>query len=174
MTLADLATRPATITVPELWSTLTPEERRRAVALSLGNDRDARRTLVSLLRQTPRYKSFRPTSFSSWSPEQFADALKGPGLLTPDVMQAGLIALHVQDRHEMLAAFLDAVGVPHADGLITEPLETLPASQDQLLAAADDLAARYPREQVTLYFLTLLVLDPTLWAGLAAWLERQA
>lgn len=172
-TLATLAARPADVTVSALWSVLTPEERRRGLALSLGDDRDVRRTLVTLLRKTPRYRSFRPTAFSSWSAEQFADALKAPGLLTPDVMQAALIALHVQDRAGMLAAFLDAVGIPHKDGLITDTLEALPVAQEKLLRAADDLAARFPREQVSLYFLTLLVLDPALWGGLAAWLIRQ-
>jgi hypothetical protein len=172
--LTELATRAASVTVPELWSVLTPDERRRGLALSLGDDRDVKRTLVTLLRKTPRYKSFRPTAFSSWSAEQFADALKAPGLLTPDVMQSALIALHVQDRSQMLAAFLDGVGIPHENGLITDAVDSLPVSQDQLLQAADALAARFPREQVTLYFLTLLVLDPVLWAGLTDWLERQA
>ena len=174
VTIAALAARPADVTVSGLWSVLTPDERRRGLALSLGEDRDVRRTLVTLLRKTPRYRSFRPTAFSSWSAEQFADALKAPGLLTPDVMQAALIALHVQDRAGMLAAFLDAVAVPHRDGLITDAVESLPVTEEQLLRAADDLATRFPREQVTLYFLTLLVLDPALWGGLAGWLTRQA
>ena len=171
--LVGLAARPDTVTVPELWAALTADERRRGLALSLGDDRDVRRTLVTLLRKTPRYKSFRPTAFGSWSAEQFADALRAPGLLTPDVMQSALIALHVQDRSAMLAAFLDAVGIPHQNGLITESVESLPVGQAELLRAADAVAARFPREQVTLYFLTLLVLDPALWGGLKAWLEEQ-
>jgi hypothetical protein len=174
VSLTELATRPGEVTVSDLWAVLSPEERRRGLALSLGEDRDVRRTLVTLLRKTPRYRSFRPTAFSSWSAEQFADALKAPGLLTPDVMQAALIALHVQDRAGMLAAFLDAVGIPHRDGLITDSVESLPVTDAQLAGAADDLAARFPREQVTLYFLTLLVLDPALWGGLASWLTRHA
>ena len=161
-----------TMTTQALWSVLTPDERRRGLALSLGDDRDVRRSLVALLRKTPRYKSFRPTAFASWSAEQFAGALKAPGLLTPDVMQSALIALHVQDRSAMLSAFLDAVGIPHQNGLITDSVESLPVSQAELLAAADTLAERFPREQVTLYFRTLLLLDPVLWGGLKDWLDR--
>ena len=163
-----------TVTTEALWSVLTPDERRRGLALSLGDDRDVRRSLVTLLRKTPRYKSFRPTAFASWSAEQFADALKAPGLLTPDVMQSALIALHVQDRSAMLAAFLDAVGIPHQNGLITDSVESLPVGQAELLAAADALGERFPREQVTLYFRTLLLLDPALWGGLRDWLDRHA
>jgi hypothetical protein len=172
MTATELAARPTAVTIPELWAALTPDERRRGLALSLGDDRDVRRSLVTLLRKTPRYRSFRPTAFSSWSAEQFADALKAPGLLTPDVMQSALIALHVQDRSAMLAAFLDSLGVAHTNGVITDSLDELPVEPDQLARAADDLAARFPRDQVTLYFLTLLVLDPKLWGGLADWLSR--
>ncbi|HJP56297.1 MAG TPA: hypothetical protein VJ847_04635 [Gemmatimonadales bacterium] len=171
MTLTDLAADPASATVANVWLALAPEERRRAVALSLQDDRDAKRALVALLRKTPRYRSFRPTAFASWSAEQYADALKAPGLLTPDVMQAALIALHVQDRAAMLGAFLDSLGIAHTNGLITDTLDELPAGQDRLLAAADDLASRFPADQVTLYFLTLLVLDPKLWGGLAGWLS---
>ena len=170
--LTDLAVAPDTLTVPALWAALSPEVRRHALALSFGEDRSVRNTLVSLLRKTPRYRSFRPTSFSSWTPEQFADALKGPGALSPEVMQAALIALHVEDRRPMLGAFLDAVGVPHTDGVIADLPDSLGADQTTLFRAADDLAARFPRDEVLLYFLTLVVLEPQFWAGLKGWLER--
>jgi hypothetical protein len=170
--LTDLAAAPGTVTIPALWAALGPEVRRQALALSFGEDRSVRHTLVGLLRKTPRYRAFRPTSFASWSAEQFADALKAPGLLTPDVMQAALIALHVESRRPMLGAFLDAVGVPHTDGVITDLPETLDADRATLLRAADDLAQRFPRDEVILYFLTLVVLEPQFWSGLGEWLER--
>ena len=172
--LTDLAAAPGTVTIPALWAALGPEVRRQALALSFGEDRSVRHTLVGLLRKTPRYRAFRPTSFASWSAEQFADALKAPGLLTPDVMQAALIALHVESRRPMLGAFLDAVGVPHTDGVITDLPETLGADRATLLRAADDLARRFPRDEVILYFLTLVVLEPQFWGGLKPWLERSA
>ncbi len=171
MTLSDLAADPASATVADLWSALTADERRRAVALSLKGDRDARRALATLLRKTPRYRAFRPTAFNSWSAEQYADALKAPGLLTPDVMQAALIALHVEDRAAMLGGFLDSLGIPHTNGLITDTIEELPVDDARLARAADDLAARFPADEVTLYFLTLMVLDPKLWGRLAGWLS---
>ena len=99
--------------------------------------------------------------------------LKTPAMLSVDVMQAGLIALHINERSAMLSAFLDALGIPHEKGLITDAPATLAASESELHRAADDLAARFPRAEVQLYFLTLLVLEPELWGGLAGWLERQ-
>ncbi|HET9983465.1 MAG TPA: hypothetical protein VFQ38_07755, partial [Longimicrobiales bacterium] len=101
-TLADLAARAESASLPALWAALAPEDRRAALAFALKGNPAFRRQLVELLRQTPRYRAFRPTTFSSWKPEQFADAFKRPGTLPLEAMQVGLIALHVQGRHEML------------------------------------------------------------------------
>jgi hypothetical protein len=171
--LAALASAPDTVSLPALWTALPADDRAHAVALAIREDRALRPVLVAHLQKTPRYKAFRAVSFSTWSPEKLADATKALPLLPPEAMQAGLIALHVRDRSAMLGAFLDSLGVPHEQGVIGELAEPLAPSQDQLARAADDLAARYPRDQVVLYFLTLLALEPEPWGGLAAWLARQ-
>ena len=171
--LAELTAAPATATIAAVWAAVPVEDQRRALALAIRSDPDMRQALVNLLKKTPRFKSFRPTAFKSWSSEQFADVLKTPAMLSVDVMQAGLIALHINERSAMLSAFLDALGIPHEKGLIIEAPEKLAASEAELHRAADDLAARFPRPEVQLYFLTLLVLEPELWSGLAGWLERQ-
>jgi hypothetical protein len=85
----------------------------------------------------------------------------------------GLIALHVSGRSEMLAAFLDSLGVPHQQGVIEETPEPALVTEDKVSHAADALVTRFPREQVVLYFLTLVVLEPEAWAGLKGWLARQ-
>ena len=172
--LATLVAAPSTATVPAVWAAVPVEDQRRALAVAIRSDPEMRQALVGLLKKTPRFKSFRPTAFKSWSSEQFADVLKTPAMMSLDVMQAGLIALHINERSEMLAAFLDSLGIPHEKGLITDAPGTLSASEAELHRAADDLAAKYPRNEVLLYFLTLLVLEPELWGGLAGWLERQA
>jgi len=172
--LAALAASPATATVPALWAALPADERRRALALAIKGDKALRPVLVALLRESPRYRGFRPQSFNSWTADQFADAFKSQKNLSPDVMQSGLIALHVTDRGEMLGAFLDSLGVPHEQGVIDELPQGFAPDEATLGRAADELAARFPREQVTVYFLTLLVLEPQVWSGLAAWLGRQA
>ena len=171
--LAALTAAPATANITGVWAAVPADDQRRALALAIRSDPDMRQALVSLLKKTPRFKSFRPTAFKAWSSEQFADVLKTPAMLSVDVMQAGLIALHINERSAMLSAFLDALGIPHEKGLITDAPATLAASESELHRAADDLAARFPRAEVQLYFLTLLVLEPELWGGLAGWLERQ-
>ena len=171
--LAALTAAPSTATIAGVWAAVPVEDQRRALAVAIRSDPEMRQALIGLLKKTPRFKSFRPTSFKSWSSEQFADVLKTPAMMSVDVMQAGLIALHINERSEMLSAFLDSLGIPHEKGLITDGPEKLAASEAELHTAADDLAARFPRAEVLLYFLTLLVLEPELWGGLAGWLERQ-
>jgi len=75
----------------------------------------------------------------------------------------------------MLAAFLDAVGVKHDDGRIdTEASGPVTVQPEQLRAAADDLAARFPLDEVVTYFLTLLLQDAETWGGVMEWLEARA
>ncbi len=169
-TLADLAAAPDQATISRLWTALPAEDRLRALQLAVAEDRQLRTALVGVLRQTPRYRGFRPTSFTAWPVERLAAAANALPMLPPEVSQAALIALHLTDRAEMLAAFLDAVRIPHDHGMIQDLPESLPVTQTDLESAATDLAARFPADQVTVYFLTLMLLEPALWVGLGAWL----
>jgi hypothetical protein len=44
-------------------------------------------------------------------------------------------------------------------------------SPELLRAAADDLASRYPLDEVVTYLLTLLLQDAETWGGTIEWLE---
>jgi hypothetical protein len=82
-----------------------------------------------------------------------------------DVLRA-LISYHLEHQRPMMAVFLDEQGVAHQQGLIdADELKAPP--EERLQAAADKLAAQYPREDVQLYLSTLLAQDPETWAGLA-------
>jgi hypothetical protein len=66
----------------------------------------------------------------------------------------------------MMSAFLDALGIPHDEGLIEEDATTPDAGK--LASASAALLEQFPAEDVRLYFATLLSQDPDTWAGLAA------
>jgi hypothetical protein len=66
----------------------------------------------------------------------------------------------------MMGAFLDALGITHENGLISDEGVTKP-SADQLRAAADDISGKYPADDVALYFSTLVSQDPETWGELA-------
>lgn len=86
----------------------------------------------------------------------------------PDVLAARLlVSYHLAHQRPMMAAFLDALGIVHDNGLINDEMSGAVAD-DKLKAGAAALAAAYPPDDVRLYFETLVLQDPDTWAGLAS------
>jgi hypothetical protein len=77
-----------------------------------------------------------------------------------------LVAYHLHHQRAMMAAFLDALGIAHDNGLIAEE-ELQAPSADRLRDAARTIGTSYPGEDVALYLATLTWQDPETWAGLA-------
>ena len=84
-----------------------------------------------------------------------------------------LLALHLEHRRPMLAAFLDAVGIPHEDGLITGDGEIGAIEGPAVARAAHGLFERFPADEVAVYLATLLAMDPDLWAALGPALRER-
>ena len=84
----------------------------------------------------------------------------------PEILAARLlVSYHLAHRRAMMGAFLDALGIPHDNGLITtDPEGPIPA--DRLGGAVKTLRASYPADDVRLYFATLLAQDPETWKAL--------
>lgn len=81
--------------------------------------------------------------------------------------QGLLVALHLADRRPLLAAFLDALALPHEDGVLKEESEGAPITVDQARTALQALSS-FPREHVVTYVNTLWLQDPQRWAALEA------
>jgi hypothetical protein len=76
-----------------------------------------------------------------------------------------LIAYHFACQRPLMSAFLDALGAPHENGLITE--ENFPAPpRDTLEAAVGAVSASFDRADVALYLHTLMALDAETWGQL--------
>jgi hypothetical protein len=172
--LAALAAAPRSTTIRKLWKALTPEERTQSITAALADDENGwvktttRTAIASALK-------FRPQSVASWPRQKLVS--EGARLPLDDVqlLSAYLVDLHLGHRRPMMAAFLDSIGVPHADGrLDTESGAAVEVSQDKLIAAADELATRFPEDEVATYFLTLLLQDFETWKGTVEWLEGRA
>lgn len=56
----------------------------------------------------------------------------------------------VKTRREMITGFLDAVGVPHEDGMIDD-VNAAPPDPARVAAAVEALDAKHPKEDVVLY-----------------------
>lgn len=92
----------------------------------------------------------------------------------PDPLAARLlVSYHLAQQRAMLAAFLDAMGIEHEDGLITKDPEA-PLAPERLRAAAATLRQSFPAEDVALYLDTLVTQDPDVWGGLEGAAEKAA
>ncbi len=78
-----------------------------------------------------------------------------------------LVSLHLAHRRPLLVAFLDALGLPHADGVLREETEAPPLREDDARKAASALGG-FPRPHVATYFNTLWLQDPERWHVLEA------
>ena len=106
---------------------------------------------------------FRLVAVRKLPAEQRARSLAYAGHLPPTLVSSLLIAFHFEERREMLATFLDALGIRHEGGLIS-PDQDIPALvAGKLETAIEDLFSKYPTEQVEVYLATLALGDPVNW-----------
>ena len=112
-----------------------------------------------------RQIKFRPKSVLALPVEKKARHLAGLGQIS-DLMAARLlVAYHLEHQRPMMAAFLDALGMEHDDGVIKAESPAAPDAA-RLDAAVTTLAAAYPQADVARYFWTLLWQDRETWGGL--------
>ncbi len=89
------------------------------------------------------------------------------------VASRALVHYHLARQRPMMAAFLDALGIAHDNGLITEENVGRP-DRERMKTAVAGLASSYPPEDVALYFATLVSQDPDVWGDLAVAAEAIA
>jgi hypothetical protein len=156
---------PERLTPARLWAALdaaTKELAARALYGGAHGDAGARREADLAIARALR---FRPVAVLRLPVEKrIAHVVRG---VRPDDMLAGALlrALHVVHRKTMLSAFLDDLGIPHHDGVIEEHHEVSPPDPASLERAVQDLAGRFPRDEVELYLATLAAVDPETWSG---------
>ena len=169
-TLADAVERRGPYAV---WDLMTEEEQKQAAeALWENADRDSRSALELALAKDLK---FRPQSVRRLPAERVAGRLVR---LVEDVPQEVafqfLFHLHMTYRRGLLAEFLDAVGLPHEDGVLDLPEDAAAPDEAVVKKAADDLVAAHPHEALV-YLATLRVADARFWKGvepvLAAYAE---
>jgi hypothetical protein len=83
----------------------------------------------------------------------------------PDTIAGrALIVYHLAAQRPMMAAFLDALGITHENGLIQE--EDVKPDAAKVPTAAAVLAETFPADDVRLYLNTLVCQDPETWGAL--------
>ena len=151
-------------TATRLWKRLTREE--RLTAASAFWRETPQEVAGSALAAIVKARHLRPQVARALDDEEKARSLAS--VLDPGetVASALLVALHLGERRPVLAAFLDAAGLPHENGILKEEDNT-PLSEDAARAGVRALAAAYPRPHVETYLNTLWLQDPNRWEALA-------
>ena len=152
-------------TAQRLWRSLTPEERLDA-ATHFWRDPPAE-IVGTALDAIAKARHMRPQAARALAPEAQARILAT--ILDPGetVAAALLVSLHLGIRRPLLAAFLDALDLPHEDGLLKENGEAPPLGEEAAREALSALVA-FPPLEVATYLNTLWLQDPERWQVLEA------
>ena len=161
------------ITPSRLWTHLDPEVRTLAARSFYAHDwgdGGTRREADLAIAQTLR---FREASVRKLTVEKRVEYLARAVRPSDTLAHSLLLALHLEQRRPLLAAFLDELGVPHHDGLIAEDHDMTAPDPQPLRRAASQLLQRFPPHEVEVYFATLLTMDAEVWAPLAEILSER-
>ena len=149
----------------QIWKELAPDRRQMAADAFWRDDNAFAEQAEGIAMIAQRIK-FRLKSVQALPTEKKARHLVALPAVSEGMAARLLVSLHLAHQRPMMAAFLDALGITHEDGMIADEELTAPDAA-RLTAAASTLAGTYPAADVSLYFSTLLWQDPDTWGGLA-------
>jgi hypothetical protein len=149
----------------QLWKQLTPERKLQA-AEAFWQDENAAVEQAEAIATIAQRIKFRVKSVVTMPDEKKARQLASMPAVSEVIAARLLVAYHLAHQRPMMAAFLDALGVQHDEGLIADEEMKAP-DEAALKAAVTTLAAAYPSADVALYLTTLTWQDPETWSALA-------
>jgi hypothetical protein len=149
----------------KLWKNM-PADRRMAAAELFWADEQSTEQQVEAVGALAAHMKFRAKSVIGLPIEKKAKYLATLPAISDIVAARALVNYHLARQRPMMGAFLDALGIAHEDGLISEENVSKP-DPDALRKAAAELSTKYPPEDVSLYFKTLVSQDPDTWEMLA-------
>ncbi len=147
-----------------VWYLMTDDEKRLAAeALWTNADRDSRMALEMALAKEMK---FRPQSVRKLSVERVAPRLVQLADELPEsVLFQYLFHLHMADRRPLMVEYLDAVSLPHNEGVLDLPEDAEAPAGEAAAGPARELAAKHGHEAL-IYLATLAVADAAFWEGM--------
>jgi hypothetical protein len=140
-------------------------EQRLLAARAFWSDDQATDDQIQAVMLISQQKKFRPKTVLSLDDDRKAKHFASLATL-PDALAArALVLYHLAEQRPMMAAFLDALGIAHENGLIQD--DAVKPDSERVAAAVKTIAGQFPLENVTLYLDTLLCQDPETWGALA-------
>src|SRR5436309_2185794 len=158
-----------TLTPSRLWKHMSLDQRTR-IARAFWADEEATDDQVQAALLIAQQKKFRPKTVIGLDVDRKARHLATIGPMPEQIAARALIVYHLAEQRPMMAAFLDALGIAHDNGLIQDD-EAKPEPA-KIAPAAAQIAAQFPSEDVRIYFSTLLCQDPETWAPLQAEIDK--
>src|SRR5215207_4965752 len=120
------------LTPSRLWKRMTSEQRLLA-ARAFWSDEQATDDQIQAVMLISQQKKFRPKTVLSLDDERKAKHFASLVTL-PDALAArALVVYHLAEQRPMMAAFLDALGIAHENGLIQD--EAVKPDRDRVAAA---------------------------------------
>jgi hypothetical protein len=152
-------------TAARLWKRL-PREERLAAANAFWAESPSE-TVGAALAAVVKARHMRPQVARSLPPAEQAKVLASVSDVGEPLAASLLVALHLGQRRALLATFLDAIGLPHEDGLLKEEGEVPPVDAAAARAGLEALRQKHPPQEVRTYLNTLWLQDPDRWKALA-------
>jgi hypothetical protein len=152
------------------WDLMTEDEKKKAAAaLWTDADRESRMAVEMVLA---REMKFRPQSVRKLPVERVAPRL---ARLATDLPETAffqfLFHFHMAEGRGLMVEYLDAVGLPHKEGVLDLPEDAEAPSPEAAEGPARELVAKHGREALV-YLATLAVADADFWDGMLPVLDE--
>jgi len=130
-----------TLTPSRLWKQLTLEQRTRA-ARAFWEDPEATDDQLQAALLIAQQKKFRPKTVVGLDIDRKARHLATLGTVPDQIAARTLVVYHLAEQRPMMAAFLDALGIAHENGLIQE--DSVKPDPEKIAPAAAELVNSFP------------------------------
>jgi hypothetical protein len=154
-----------------LWKRMSTERRMDAAELFWGDEQSTDQQ-VEAITAIASHMKFRTKSVLALPAEKRVRYLATLPNVSDTIAARALVNYHLEHQRPMMSAFLDSLGITHENGLINDEAVAKPDA-DKLRAAATELASKFPPDDVSLYFATLVSQDTDTWGELAETPEAQ-
>jgi hypothetical protein len=160
-------------TATRIWKRLTPHE--RLAAATRFWEAPPEDVLASALSAIVKARKLRPQVarvLPADARARYLGSILGPG---ESVAASLLVSLHLGERRPLLVAFLDALALPHEDGVLKEEAFSSRPTVEQARDAVKKLVETFPPREIETYLNTLWLQDPEHWQALEQcqeWIPR--
>lgn len=152
------------VDVLTLWKQLD-EARRIQAAEALYADANLKDFSTAADAYIARSKNFRPQFVKKLPAEKRAHYVAQMPI-SPELAAQLFVSYHFAHQRPMMTAFLNSLGVPNDQGLIKDDAEVSPPTSEAITRAGQELLGKFAKEDVEIYFSTLVSQNQEAWSGL--------